>query len=97
MKINESLRFWILVSIVGISGFSQGMLMPLIAIIFEEDGVSSSLNGLHATGLYLGILIASPLMEKPLRRFGYKPLILAGAGTVAVSYTHLTLPTMAVV
>ena len=85
MKMNDSLRFWILVSIVGISGFSQGMLMPLIAIIFEEDGVSSSLNGLHATGLYIGILIASPLMEKPLRRFGYKPLILAGAGTVAVA------------
>jgi hypothetical protein len=41
----QRIRFWILVSIVGISGFSQGMLLPLIAIIFENSGVSSSLNG----------------------------------------------------
>lgn len=85
------LRFWILVSIVGISGFSQGMLMPLIAIIFESDGVSSSLNGLHATGLYIGILLASPLMEAPLRKFGYKPLLLIGAGTVAVALAFFPL------
>ncbi len=85
MKINNNIRFGILVSIVAISGFSQGMLLPLIAIIFEQDGVSSSLNGMHATGLYIGILIASPLMEAPLRRFGYKPIILAGGLTVAVS------------
>lgn len=85
MKSSTKLRFWILVSIVAISGFSQGMLLPLIAIIFEQDGVSSSMNGLHATGLYIGILIASPLMEAPLRRFGYKPIILAGGLAVAVS------------
>ncbi|MCM3573663.1 MFS transporter [Mesobacillus subterraneus] len=85
MNISFKLRFWILVSIVAISGFSQGMLLPLIAIIFEQDGVSSSMNGFHATGLYLGILIASPLMEAPLRRFGYKPIILIGGFTVAIS------------
>lgn len=49
----ETMRFWILISIVAISGFSQGMLLPLIAIIFENDGISSSLNGLNATGLYI--------------------------------------------
>jgi MFS family permease len=85
MNISMKLRFWILVSIVAISGFSQGMLLPLIAIIFEQDGVSSSMNGFHATGLYLGILIASPLMEAPLRRFGYRPIILIGGFTVAIS------------
>lgn len=85
MNISIKLRFWILVSIVAISGFSQGMLLPLIAIIFEQDGVSSSMNGLHATGLYIGILIASPLMETPLRRFGYRPIILIGGFTVAIS------------
>jgi len=83
--INSQLRFIILVSIVGISGFSQGMLMPLIAIIFEGDGVHSSINGLHATSLYIGILLASPLMEAPLRRFGYKPLLLVGVASVAVA------------
>jgi MFS family permease len=75
-------HFWILVSIVAISGLSQGMLLPLIAIIFEQDGLSSSMNGFHATGLYIGILIASPLMEGPLRKFGYKPIILVGGFAV---------------
>ena len=75
----------ILVSLVGISGFSQGMLLPTIAIIFEQDGISSSLNGLHATGIYLGVLLASPLMEAPLRKFGYKPMILVGGISVIIS------------
>jgi MFS family permease len=78
-------RFWILVSIVAISGFSQGMLLPLIAVIFENNGVSSSLNGLNATALYIGILLASPFMEQPLRRYGYKPIIILGGLLVIVS------------
>ena len=61
-------RFWILIALVGISGFSQGMLLPLLAIILEQNGVPSSVNGLHATGLYIGIILASPFMEKPLRK-----------------------------
>ncbi|MHC0036211.1 MFS transporter [Pseudoneobacillus sp. C159] len=81
----SKLRFWILVSIVAISGFSQGMLLPLIAVIFENSGVSSSLNGLNATALYIGILLASPFMEQPLRRFGYKPIIIFGGLLVVIS------------
>ncbi|WP_433957448.1 MFS transporter [Cytobacillus horneckiae] len=81
----ENLRFWILVSTVAISGFSQGMLLPLIAIIFENDGISSSLNGLNATGLYIGILLVSPFMEYPLRKYGYKPIIILGGLLVVVS------------
>lgn len=79
------LRFWILVSIVAISGFSQGMLLPLIAVIFEKSGVSSSLNGLNATALYIGILLVSPFMEMPLRKYGYKPVIIFGGGLVVIS------------
>ena len=40
MSATHQQRFWILVSLVAISGFSQGMLLPLIAIIFEKDGLS---------------------------------------------------------
>src|SRR5690625_7961342 len=61
------------------------MLMPLISIIFEHNNISSSISGIHATGLYLGILIASPFMEKPLRQFGYKPIIMTGGFLVFVS------------
>jgi MFS family permease len=78
-------RFWILVSIVAISGFSQGMLLPLISVIFEKSGVSSSLNGFNATALYIGILLVSPFMEMPLRKYGYKPVILAGGGIVVAA------------
>ncbi|WP_313893654.1 MFS transporter [Psychrobacillus sp.] len=81
----ERKRFWILVIIVSISGFSQGMLLPLISVIFEQDGVSATLNGLSATGLYLGTLLISPFMEAPLRKFGYKPIILIGGLAVIIS------------
>lgn len=81
----ERNRFAILVIIVAISGFSQGMLLPLISVIFERDGVSSALNGLNATGLYIGTLLVSPFMEAPLRRFGYKPVIVVGGMFVFIS------------
>ncbi|WP_186673645.1 MFS transporter [Sporosarcina sp. BP05] len=81
----EKRRFWILVIIVSISGFSQGMLLPLISAIFEKDGISSSMNGLNATGLYIGTLLVSPFMEAPLRRFGYKPIIIGGGMLVFIS------------
>lgn len=83
--VSEKTRFWILITLITISGFSQGMLMPLISVILEQNGISSSVNGLHATGLYLGILIASPFMEKPLRKFGYKPIIVFGGMLVFLS------------
>jgi len=86
----QRLLFFILILIVCISGFSQGMLLPLISIILETDGVSSTINGLHATGLYIGVLLASPLMEAPLRKYGYKPLIIIGGMTVILSIISFT-------
>lgn len=81
----EQRKFLILVLIVSISGFSQGMLLPLVAVIFESDGVSSTLNGLNATGLYIGTLLISPFIEQPLRKYGYKPIIVVGGVLVFVS------------
>lgn len=78
-------RLWVLVGIVAISGFSQGMLLPLIAVIFENDGVSSTINGFHATSIYIGVLIISPFMEKPLRKYGFKPVIIFGGIIVILS------------
>ncbi|SFE30215.1 Predicted arabinose efflux permease, MFS family [Lentibacillus persicus] len=83
--VSAQTRFYILIALVFVSGFSQGMLLPLLSIILEQNGVSSSVNGLHATGLYIGILIASPFMEKPMRRFGFKPVIVTGGMLVFVS------------
>ncbi|RKQ31379.1 MFS transporter [Oceanobacillus halophilus] len=83
--VSTNTRFWILILLVTISGFSQGMLLPLLSIILEQNGISSSVNGLHATGIYLGVLIASPFMEKPLQKFGYKPIIMVGGLLVIIS------------
>jgi MFS family permease len=90
MKMNN-MRFWILVSIVAISGLSQGLLLPLISIILEKNGVSSSLNGIHATALYIGVLLISPFMEKPLRKYGYKPIIMFGGFIVLLSLASFPL------
>ncbi|MCY8507807.1 MFS transporter, partial [Bacillus atrophaeus] len=62
--------------------FSQGMLLPVISIIFETQGESAAVNGLHATGLYIGVLLAAPFMEAPLRKLGFKPLIVIGGALV---------------
>src|SRR5699024_9198414 len=83
--VNHKNRFRILIGLIAISGFSQGMLLPLLAIILEKNGISSSVNGLHATGLYLGVLIASPFMEKPMKKFGFKPMIMVGGLLVIIS------------
>ena len=71
-------RFGILLGLILIAGFIQGMLMPIVAIVFQQAGIPSSVNGLHATGLYIGILIATPFMEGLLRKFGYKTILLVG-------------------
>lgn len=85
MEQSTNKRFWILIALVMISGFSQGMLLPLIAIIFENLGISSTLNGFHATSLYIGVLLVSPFLEKPLRQFGFKPVIAIGGFFVVFS------------
>lgn len=82
---SAKIRYWILIALVAISGFSQGMLLPLIAIILEQNGVSASANGIHATALYIGVLIASPFMEKPLQKLGFKPIIAIGGVLVFIS------------
>ncbi len=79
------LYFFILVLLVSISGFSQGMLLPVISVIFETNGESAAINGLHATGLYIGVLLASPFMEAPLRKLGFKPLMVMGGFLVIIS------------
>lgn len=75
-------RFLLLISTISIAGFSQGLLLPVLSVILEKQGVSSSYNGLSSAALYVGMLLASPFMEEPLRKFGYKPMILFGMSLV---------------
>ncbi len=77
-------RFGILLGLILIAGFIQGMLMPIVAIMFQQAGIPSSVNGLHATGLYIGILIATPFMEGVLRKFGYRTILLIGSSLIII-------------
>ncbi|QKS70581.1 MFS transporter [Paenalkalicoccus suaedae] len=82
---NPIFRYWVLVFMVLIAGFSQGMLLPVLAIMLEGTGVSSAANGLNAAALYIGIILVSPFIEQPVRKFGYKPVILVGLIIVTVA------------
>jgi MFS family permease len=77
-------RFSILVGAVFVSGASQGMLLPLLSILLEDAGTPAALNGFNASALYIGVLIASPFIEKPMARFGYRPILIAGLLGVGV-------------
>lgn len=83
-------RFIILSIIVCISGFSQGMLLPLISFIFESRGISASFSGLHTAGLYIGVFVSSLFVEPPMRKYGYRFLIITGG--IVVSITILLFP-----
>ncbi|TCS82437.1 MFS transporter [Tepidibacillus fermentans] len=78
-------RFYILVVTIVVSGFSQGLLLPLLSVLLEQQGISATFNGLSSAALYIGMLLASPFMEKPVRRFGFKPMIITGMGLVVGS------------
>lgn len=80
-----SRRFALILSIVFISGFTQGLLIPLLSILLERQGTPAYINGLSAAVLYVGVIVAAPLMEKPLRRHGYVPVISFGLILVAVA------------
>lgn len=77
-------RFSILVGAVFVSGASQGMLLPLLSILLEDAGTSAALNGFNASALYIGVLLASPFIEKPMERYGYRPILITGLLVVGI-------------
>lgn len=78
-------RIFALLLVVVVSGMSQGLLLPLLSILLERHGVSSDLNGMNAAALYIGIFGMMFFVEKPVIRFGYKTVIVAGLLLVTVS------------
>ncbi|HEX7066300.1 MAG TPA: MFS transporter [Bacillales bacterium] len=85
MPKQTSWRMIVILGAVFVSGLSQGMLIPLISILLEKSGVSSAFNGFNASALYIGIMLASPFIEKPLRHYGYKPVMVVGLFIAVVS------------
>ncbi|OBZ19505.1 MFS transporter [Bacillus sp. FJAT-27264] len=67
------------------AGLSQGLLLPVLSILLEQKGVSSSLNGLNAAALYIGSFGMTLIAERVLGAIGFKKLIAAGLTLVLVS------------
>lgn len=78
-------RFIVLLLVVVVAGASQGLLLPLLSILLEHSGVSSDMNGLNSTALYIGVFCTMFFIEKPVGRFGYKPVILTGVLLVSIA------------
>ena len=78
-------RFRVLILLTILSGFCQGLLLPLLTVLLERDGVSSSVNGLNAAAMYVGTFATMFFIEIPFRRYGYKPLIIGGLLLMLVS------------
>lgn len=88
--------FWVLIIVVAVAGANQGLTIPLLAVLLENRGVSSVVNGLNATALYIGVVLVSPWLEIPLRRIGYRNTIfwglvlLTGATLLVPLFSSLT-------
>ncbi|WP_044640680.1 MFS transporter [Risungbinella massiliensis] len=76
-------RFKILLLIVVITGLSQGLLIPLLTTVLEQQGTSSSMNGLSAASLYVGIFLMSFFCPWVVKKLGYRTSILIGLGIVS--------------
>jgi MFS family permease len=88
MALKEGLapqKLTILIMVIIVAGMSQGMLLPLLTILLDRSGVSTDANGLNAAALYIGIFSTMFFIEKPVRRFGYKPVIMVGMGLVIMA------------
>lgn len=86
-------RFITLLLVVIVAGMSQGLLLPLLSIMLEDSGISSEMNGMNSAAMYIGVFITMFFVEKPVRRFGYKKVIIAGIALIAFSnllfpFTH---------
>src|SRR5699024_12296947 len=79
------IRLLFLSVIACISWFSQRILLTLISFFFESRQVSASINGLHASGLYIVFLLSALFIEAPLRRYVFRPMIITGGAIVGLS------------
>lgn len=82
---SSKLHYMILITVIIAAGLSQGLLLPVLSILLEQQGVSSSLNGLNAAALYVGSFAMTLIAERVLGAIGFKKLIAAGVSLVLVT------------
>lgn len=69
---SSKMNYMILITVIILAGLSQGMLLPVLSILLEQKGVSSSLNGLNAAALYVGSFAMTLIAERVLGAIGFK-------------------------
>lgn len=84
-SLSTNYRLITLLLVVIVAGMSQGLLLPLLSIMLEDAGVSSDMNGINSAAMYIGIFCTMFFVEKPVIRFGYKKVIVAGVALVTLS------------
>ncbi|MBY9082075.1 MFS transporter [Paenibacillus sp. HN-1] len=86
MRRGGTIHYFILIAVIIAAGLSQGLLLPVISIILEQRGVSSSLNGINATALYIGSFAMTLIAERLLAAVGFKKLMVGGLVLVLVIF-----------
>lgn len=73
-----SYRLLVLLAVIITAGISQGLLLPLLAILLERAGVPDDVNGINSMALYIGTFSTMFFIERPVRRFGFRAVIITG-------------------
>ncbi|OBZ13019.1 MFS transporter [Bacillus sp. FJAT-26390] len=84
-SLSSRFRLITLLLVVVVAGMSQGLLLPLLSIMLEDSGVSADMNGINSAAMYIGIFCTMFFVEKPVLRFGYKKVIVAGISLVTLA------------
>ena len=67
-------------------GFSLGMSYPLLSLLLEANGVSTSMMGVNAAMMPIGILLFSPLLPLLSKRFGSRSVAISAAIATAILF-----------
>jgi MFS family permease len=66
-------------------GVSIGLTQPLLSLVLEARGHSSTLIGVNTTVQFLGIMVAAPLIPGLIRRLGVLAVMFAGVAISAAT------------
>ncbi len=88
MALTERQR-WVSIYVVQFSvmvtGFLFGIVIPILSVILENDGVSTTLIGLNASMAMIAAVITGPFVPRVTRRIGLFNTIMGGLGILLAS------------
>jgi MFS family permease len=74
-------RRWSLVAAIAsvtVFGLSIGQGAPLVSLLMEQRGIEATLNGLNASGVFLGVIVGPLLAPRFIRALGVRNFLLVG-------------------